>query len=441
MASPSTPSQLVHVETRQGRQFIFCANSHCQNIIRNTLVAVNKHFRTSPCDAPEEDISKLQTWLVTHNVIEPEDSKTFPVWFGEIRFDQPIDPFPFLPIWPTDYYGCTMCAFAVKAQNKMRHHYKSSHPDVEPVLRTTTVQGIQSGSCARYYQVTDSTDLPIAASTGSLLVRHLDDDAAETNVNVTSSTTRSEPNKWLEQQRFNIHLEGYDLTVMASLITRDYSTTLGHIIDHLRSMVWRSRELLAGAIDGHQLLKQLNRRKYSDLPQQSFHWDVTNETLNKYVNSWALVFEYAEKLHNWEYDFPPPCQLSDIQDTALVNALQLDWAHESQCKKDTAVFDLVWTIGSQELRRSSFVNVLTSTCAILAIDPRDASWRTGLTYESSHFSAFIKIFLFITFLRATAAVEDQGTNPGNLTWTSKYTSDTIIKQLYDLSYTFTTPFL
>ncbi|GAW26869.1 hypothetical protein SAMD00023353_5300030 [Rosellinia necatrix] len=71
---------------------------------------------------------------------------------------------------------------------------------------------------------------------------------------------------------------------MANLVTRDYSESIGVIVQHFSAMAWRARDLLTQAsVEGSQILKQLNRRKYSDIPGRNFNWDVQTATLVKYI--------------------------------------------------------------------------------------------------------------------------------------------------------------
>lgn len=137
------------------------------------------------------------------------------------------------------------------------------------------------------------------------------------------------------------------------------------------------------------------------------------------MRSWGLVIGYADKINNWSQEYEPPCQLTEEQTSALNKALGLDWEKASNSEKDAVVLDLVWTISTQRLRRSPFENVLVSACAILGIDPRDTSWRDALRYDSFHFAAFLKIFLFMVYLRAIAAIEDQKHRRKQPTWTNK----------------------
>ncbi|KAI1735233.1 hypothetical protein F4680DRAFT_470150 [Xylaria scruposa] len=138
-------------------------------------------------------------------------------------------------------------------------------------------------------------------------------------------------------------------------------------------MAWRARDLLAStSLERSQVLKQLNRRKYSEIPVQSFNWDIQADTLTKYIGSWTLLFGYADKIRNWHHGCPR--QLTEEQNLAMVTALDLDKGNTLEAEKDAAVLDLVWTIYSQRLRRSPFENVLVSACAVLAIEPRDTSY-------------------------------------------------------------------
>ncbi|KAI0467905.1 hypothetical protein F4859DRAFT_219035 [Xylaria cf. heliscus] len=423
MAQPAPTPSVIHLQWREGLPLLFCANESCHNIIRNTVVSIDNHFRGSRCSVPYDSLSRAKDWLCTQAAIVPEDSRTFLAWMNDLRFNDPVEPFPFLPTLPGNQaYGCELCAYAVKATNKMRQHYRTTHPEspIPATLRFATVQTIQSGQQVRYIQVTRPTGIT-SLSAGSLLARHLDDDPTDTAVNTTGASARSEPNKWLERLRFNVHLEGYDLAAMASLVTRDHSEQLDFVISHLSAMAWRARDLLAQtSLEGSQVLKQLNRRKYSEIPAQNFNWDIQTNTLTKYIGSWALVLGYADKIRNWHHDCAPLCRLTEEQESAMVTALRLDWGAAPETEKDAAVLDLVWTICSQKLRRSPFDNVLVSACAVLAIDPRDTSWRTALSYESTHLSAFIKVFLFVVYLRAITAIDDQINHRQQPTWTSEF---------------------
>ncbi|KAI0547237.1 hypothetical protein F4679DRAFT_597837 [Xylaria curta] len=253
-----------------------------------------------------------------------------------LRFNSPVKPFLFFPTLPTNQaYGCEICAYAVKAANKIRQHHRTAHPE-DPApnsLRFANVQVIQSGQQVRYIQVVHRTAIS-TESAGGLLARHLNDDLTNIAVNTITAPSRSEPNKWLKRLRFNVHLKEYNLAAMASLVIRNHSERLALVIRHLSAIAWRARNLLAStSLKRSQVLKQLNQR-------------------------------------------------------------------------------------NQQLCRSPFENVLVSACAVLAIDPRDTSWRTALTYESTYFLAFIKIFILMVYLRATAAIDDQTNDRQQPTWTN-----------------------
>lgn len=153
-------------------------------------------------------------------------------------------------------------------------------------------------------------------------------------------------------------------------------------------------------------MQQLNRRKYADASQQPFNWDIQSDTLNSYVNTWAQVLAYARNVYAWEHEFSPPCPLTPDQQQAIKHIRDMDWSNATEQAKDAAVLDVVWAVGAQHIWKDVFASVLVSACAVLGVDARTISWRTAVGYEAKHFSAIIKIFLYMVYLRASTAIED-----------------------------------
>ncbi|KAI0448462.1 hypothetical protein F5B21DRAFT_510116 [Xylaria acuta] len=412
----SQDSFAVSLEWREGHALLFCNKTHCNDIIRNTITSLEKHLCTYRCNTNPDQIRKTKEWLIQEEAFHPEDPRNFPRWLNDIRFEQPVEPLPMLQTISGEYLGCSKCSYAVKALNKMKKHYKNEHPGPVPErFSHCNVQFFQCGQQIRHFQVTGNSQTTVN-SAGTLLTRHLHDETPNLAL-VSNVGIQQEPNKWLERLKFNVHLEGFDLAIIVQLLNVDQCPELSRATSHMKAMAWRSREILAkAAVDSQTLMQQLNRRKYSDASHSSFNWDIENDTLQKYLKTWEQILTYVERLYNWEYDFSPPCTLTPDQTQAMDNLLSLDWTQATDEIKDATIFDLLWAISSHRIRRDPFQNVMVSACAIFGVDHRDVSWRTAMSYESKHFSAIIKIFLYLLYLRASTAVDDQqkGIAP---TWT------------------------
>lgn len=150
--------------------------------------------------------------------------------------------------------------------NKIRQHYKSAHPEypAPTVPGFVDVQAFQSSQQFRYVQIRRRTNVA-AMSTGGLIARYLDEHYEDPAVTALANSVKSQPNKWLETVHFNRHLEGYNLAAMVGLVGRDYRDRVELVINHLRNLAWRARDLLAScSLGGSQVLRQLNKRKYSE---------------------------------------------------------------------------------------------------------------------------------------------------------------------------------
>ncbi|KAI1411641.1 hypothetical protein F5Y13DRAFT_200932 [Hypoxylon sp. FL1857] len=339
-------------------------------------------------------------------------------WLYQFRLSEPIEPFPMLHTIIDEYYGCVYCAYAVKAANRIKDHYKQQHPDQEITLRRCGVQGLQIGRRFRYVQVKATTSVARPTFSG-LLATYADDEAQYVSNVVSTVRHNREPNHWLERMGFSAHLEGYDLGFVANLVNpTNHSFQLIAVSKHLKALCFRAaNRLAADAVSNDTLLKQLNRRTSSDAALQPFNWRIQNETMSKYVKTWSYILGYVERLYHWSYLSEPPCRLTDSQHVAFSNAVSLDWGVATEEDKDAVVLDLVWCISNHQLRRSSFESVLVSACAALAVDPRNNSWRSSFAYDSSHFPAIIKILLFMIYMRAVMAVDDQIHDKPKPSWT------------------------
>ncbi|KAI0096175.1 hypothetical protein F4776DRAFT_677108 [Hypoxylon sp. NC0597] len=412
---------IVYLEWRLGRAFLFCAREACKFLIRGTSQGVKCHLRQLHCRRTSDEIGRLIKALDDRGALEPDNGNISIIWLHNFKVSEPIEPFPFLHTIIDEHYGCVYCAHAVKPVNKMKDHYKQEHPGQEITLRYCKVQSLQVGRRFRYLQVKGTTPVVRATAT-SLLARHANDEQHVDNV-VSAVSHNREPNNWLERMGFSVHLEGYDLGLVASLADPlNNSPELSSAVSHLRAVCLRAaNRLAADAISNETLLKQLNRRNSSDTTLQTFNWRIQNQTMVKYINSWNHILSYTERIYSWSHPSEPPCQLTENQRVAFANVVSLDWEGASDEEKDAVVFDLIWHISNHRLRRSPFESVLVSACAVLAVDPRNHSWRTSFSYNSTHFSAIIKILLFVIYMRGATAVDDQDRDKSKPSWTNMET--------------------
>lgn len=411
---------VVRLERRLDVPFVFCAREGCESLIRRTVSAISKHLRKPECRRDEFEIMQVILALQEKGAMEIQP-RSNTRWLHEIILSEPIQPFPMLPTAEGSFFGCGDCAHAEKSSKKIRVHYDREHPGRQVNFRRCVVQILKVRGHSRYVQVTGvvAADETRAACQG--LSRQPEADAGSNNV-VTPVSVNMEPNYWLERMGFAAHFEGYKLDFVAGLVELDGTAQLGSIADHLEKVCFKAaRRLAAEAASNDALLMQLNRRTSSDATLQTFNWDIRPETVSKYAKSWHYVIAYVERIYRWDSAEEPPCKLTELQRAAFSNAASLDWAAASEEDRDAVVFDLVWHISNHPLRRSTFESVLVSASAALAVDPRKNCWRTGLSYDSTHFSGIIKVLLFIIYMRAVSAVDDQARNRAVPSWTKMQT--------------------
>ncbi|XXG99543.1 hypothetical protein Hte_005882 [Hypoxylon texense] len=414
---------IVKLEWRLNVPFIFCARQFCHHLIRNSSAGVSLHLRERKCRRPDSQIDLVVRTLESKNALEPEWTGPFKAWLYHFKLARPVKPFPMLPTVGDAYSCCGYCAYAVKAPNKVKEHCKKEHPGRPAIFGQSPVQVLQYGRSLRYIQVTQPTAVTVLTA-GEMLAMHLEDavsgaDGMMSADGVVSAVgINQEPNRWLERMGFIGHFEGYDLALIASMVDREGSPELSSVVEHLRNICFRAAARIATDAAGNDtLLVQLNRRTSSDSTMQTFNWDIQHKSLVKYIKTWTYILVYVEYIYCWSHDSEPPCRLTEPQRMAFSNAISLNWDQAAEYDKDAVVFDLVWYIVNHQLRRSTFDSVLVSACAAFAVDPNTLSWRTGKSYNSTHFSAVIKIVLFVIYLRAITAVDEQIDNKTPRSWT------------------------
>ncbi|KAI0377894.1 hypothetical protein F5Y04DRAFT_167388 [Hypomontagnella monticulosa] len=422
MADSSQESPALRLFWRDERPFVFCSKRICHNAVPNTEKTVREHM--SQCfphfTAAQTD---AEVAILREAGALQEYTKTFyNEWINSFIFPGPIAPIPLLPTIDEDIQGCGVCSFGVKNESKMKNHYKNKHPDAYNPGRypLVSVQVWHSKNQYRYVQVNDVSQAPRLTIAASLL-RHLSDPEPPPIVVVRPENL--EPNKFLEEMKFNLHLADQDLRAYSEMLYVDPDNTpIRALLDHLTEISFIARTKVI--IDATPtVLLELNRRKYEDQAFGPWKAMILDESLSKYILTWARIICYAYNIYVWDDTADPVCTLNAKQQAAMENVLQLDWANASLRDKNAATFDLVYHLCAQQLRRTPFEGVVPSAFAVLGIDligAHTVGWKTESTYQANKFAALIKIFLLVVYMRATAAVDDQGSDviPYSPSWTN-----------------------
>ncbi|XXG99535.1 hypothetical protein Hte_005874 [Hypoxylon texense] len=412
----------VLVHRRQGKALVFCANPCCVNIVRNTVHSVKSHILECQPSYPIDQLELVTRRLHEGGVLineDPAQSGTFLTWLNDVvRFDHPIDPIPNLPDF--DVIGCPRCSYGVVAMNKMNDHFRACHPGADLQGREAYAQIFQSGKTTRYVQITTRSQTP--RTTVLSLRKLLDDDEVGQDETATNAQPNREPNMWLERLQFAQHVHGRNLRVMSSLVALDDAGAPAlQLVKHLSTLCFTAQGLLSSQAN-LPLLIQLNRRRHDNAMTTPFTYGLLQKSFAKYMTSWRHVVAYVIRIYSW-HDLPEtagscPCVLTDEQRQAVSNVLALDWETADIPDKDATVMDFVWVLCKHELRHAPFDSAIVSACAMLSINPVDLSFHTCLTYNSTHFSSIVKVFLMVVYMRAVGAVGDLTSDhpPQKPTW-------------------------
>lgn len=417
-----SPAGLLRLEWREGRSFFFCTQDNCYRMLQDTENVLRTHL--SSCKRVERDINAAIDWARGQCTLA-DDAIPHYKWYNSITFQAPIDPFPYLPIPAEEYLGCAHCSYAVKDMNKLSKHNADKHPSKRCHPRHTRVQIVPSpqGQTRRYIQIV-GTDHPPMKTAGGLLSRFMMEEPVARSA-LVGAAPNIEPNKLIETLGYSVHLTKESPWTIAELVAlldpAHAAGRLDPIFQHLFSVAWKARDAIAAATSLDAVVDQLNRRLYVDSSRTPFHYNITDGTMSTYFNTWKHVLAYVDSLYHWgdEADaHQRPCELTDTQKSCYQAALELDWDSATSDDKDCVIFDLVWSLTNQRLHRGPFVSPVASACAILGLNPRTNAWRTVHEFNGTHYSAIIKFFLFIVYLRALTAIDQQNAGTSPPTWTS-----------------------
>ncbi|KAI1360325.1 hypothetical protein F5Y08DRAFT_343759 [Xylaria arbuscula] len=115
-------------------------------------------------------------------------------------------------------------------------------------------------------------------------------------------------------------------------------------------------KLVVSSLGGLPLLRQLNRRYYDKPTNEPFNFDIQSASVTKYHNTWQLILTYVEHVMQWDEAYDAPCSLTHNQARAILNIQSLTWATAYNNTKNAALFDLIWSICSDVLRKNALSN-------------------------------------------------------------------------------------
>ncbi|KAI1818976.1 hypothetical protein F4861DRAFT_544413 [Xylaria intraflava] len=382
----SSITKPILVAERNGIFLYFC--SRCLSIIQDTKAAITAHLKLCFPLHPSELV--LQE-LGFFDKPDPPDTLPFREWLYQLHLPSGIQQVPLLHVHHVQ--GCDACTYCVVSLTSIRAHCREKH---QPPATWSSVpaQAFGSGDMKRSIRVIDepTVDQP---SLGARLHQSKQQNIAQQAQSIARVDKRAEPNRFLEEMKFDVHAAGFDPQHLLSLVTTSSSEgTLNLVMEHLKNISLRARESLIS--ESFPILTQLNRRKADTVATTMFYYQITDASLSNYLIPWHKLLRYMTYIttHHEEPTLYPG-SLTQPQDAAMTKILAYDWAHGGEEEKDDLIYELFQVLTRQPLRADAFENILLSGLALAALNDRDASWAQAVNYQC--FSGIVKIFLFVTY--------------------------------------------